>query len=102
MRASAPSPRVSAGLPRSCDIAEWRLILLRENELPEAEAAALGRHLRGCVRCRESHRFLDALLATVRDEPVPEPDDPFWEPMAEEIMVRIRASPACPGPIDEK
>jgi len=75
------------------------LILLRENELPNVEAAALRRHLRGCVRCRQSHRLLDALFAVLRDQPIPEPDDPFWEQMAEEIMVRIRASPACPGPI---
>jgi anti-sigma factor RsiW len=102
MRANAHSPRVSGGLSRSCEIAGWRLILPRENELPKAEAAALRRHLRGCARCRESHRLLDALFAVLRDQPIPEPDDPCWEKMAERIMARIRAIPACPGPIDEK
>lgn len=91
MRASAPSPRVSVGLPLACEIAEWRLILLRDNVLPKAEAAALRRHLRGCVRCRESRRFLDALFSVLRDQPIPEPNDPYWEEMAERIMAQIRA-----------
>jgi len=91
LRTGAVSPRVSGGLPHSCDIAEWRLILLRDNELPKAEAAALRRHLRRCVRCRESHRFLDALLAAVREVRIPDPDDPFWDRMREQIMAKVRA-----------
>jgi hypothetical protein len=90
MRASASHQRVSEGLPRSCDLAAWRLIL-RDNVLPKAEAAALRRHLRGCVRCRESGRFFDALFSVLRDPPIPEPDDPYWEALAERIMARIRA-----------
>lgn len=91
MRASASRRRGSKGLSRSCDIAEWRLILLRDNELPRVEAAALRRHLRGCIHCRESHRFIDALVRVLRDQPVPEPNDPYWGEMAERIMARIRA-----------
>lgn len=62
MRTGVVRSGFSGGLSRSCDIAEWRLILLRDNELPEAETAALRRHLQGCVRCRERYRFLDALM----------------------------------------
>ena len=92
MRASASLRRVSKAVSRSCDIAEWRLILLRDNELPEAEAAALRRHFRDCARCREVRRLLDALCAALRVQEVPKPDDPYWEELAEKIMARIRAS----------
>ena len=91
MRASASRRGVSKAVSRSCDIAEWRLILLRDNELPEVEAAALRQHLRGCARCGERVRFLDAPINVLRDPPVPEPDDPYWEALAERIMARIRA-----------
>jgi len=91
MRVSVSRRRVSKAVSPSCDLAEWRLILLRDNELPKTQATALRRHLRGCVRRRESHRFLDALFSVLRDQPIPEPDDPYWEEMAERIMARIRA-----------
>jgi len=85
--------RSSKKLPPACEAAERQWIFLRDGELPEAEAAALRRHLRRCGRCRRVCRLVDGLLAAIRKEPIPEPDDAFWEQMRENIMARIRATP---------
>jgi hypothetical protein len=91
MSPTASRVRSSKRLPPACEAAERRWILLRDDELPEAEVAALRRHLGNCTRCRRSIRLVDGLLATIRDEPMPEPDDAFWDRMRERIMARIRA-----------
>jgi hypothetical protein len=38
------------------------------------------------------YRFLNALISVLRDPPIPEPDDLYWEALAERIMARIRAT----------
>jgi len=80
----------------ACEDPEQGWILLRGGELLEVEAAALRRHLRRCGRCRRSYRLLEGLLAAIRNEPIPEPDDAFWERMREQIMARIRANTLPP------
>jgi hypothetical protein len=89
--------RLSKKLPPACEAAERRWIFLRDGELPEAEAAALRRHLRRCGRCRRVCRLVDGLLAAIRNDPIPEPEDGFWERMRGQIMARIRAE-APPAP----
>ena len=37
------------------------------------------------------YRFLDALISVLHDPPIPEPNDPYWEALAGQIMARIRA-----------
>jgi hypothetical protein len=40
---------------------------------------------------RESQeRLLTGLLPAVRELPIPEPDDPFWDRMSEQIMAKVR------------
>jgi hypothetical protein len=66
--------------------------------LPAAEAAVLRAHLRGCARCRRVNRLFDGLLAAIRNDPIPEPEDGFWERMREQIMAQIRAkAPSAPA-----
>jgi predicted anti-sigma-YlaC factor YlaD len=84
-------PQCSKRLPSACEAANGRWILLRDGEVPEAEAPILRRHLQECARCRGLYRLLDGLLAAIQNEPIPEPDDAFWERMREQIMVRVRA-----------
>ena len=92
--------RSSKRLAAPCEAVERRWILLRDDELPPAEAAALRRHLRRCSRCRRISRLFDGLLAAIRNEPIPEPDDAFWDRMRRQIMARIRAEapPPTAGP----
>jgi hypothetical protein len=63
------------------------------DELPEGEAASLQAHHGICGDCWRIERLLRGLLAAIRDVPVPEPDDPYWDRMAETIMARIRSMP---------
>jgi hypothetical protein len=37
------------------------------------------------------HRLVHGILAAVRDLPIPEPDDPFWDRMRAQIMAKVRA-----------
>ncbi len=76
---------------RQCRAIQRRLVFLEE--LPEAEAAALQAHLGVCRDCGRTERLLHGLLSAIRDMPVPEPEEAFWDRMAEGIMARIRAAP---------
>jgi len=76
---------------RQCRAIQRRLVFLEE--LPEAEAAALQAHLDVCRDCGRTERPFRGLLATVRDMPVAEPEDAYWDRKAEAIMARIRAAP---------
>ena len=77
---------------RGCRVIQRRLILLGDEELFEAEAAALRAHVCACYDCERIERLLRSLLAAIRDVPMPEPEDAYWGRMAEAIMVRVRAS----------
>jgi len=88
--------RSSTRVPAPCEAAERRWILFQGDELPEAEAAALRRHLRRCGRCWRIDRLFGGLLAAIRTEPIPEPDDTFWERMRVDIMARVRAEALLP------
>jgi anti-sigma factor RsiW len=90
--------RSSKKPPAACEAAERRWILLRDGELPAAEAASLRRHLRRCARCRRINRLVDGLFAAIRNNPIPEPDDAFWDRMLEQIMAKARAKALPPWP----
>ena len=92
--------RRGALLPAACEAAERAVILRQDNGVDPGEALVLGRHLRRCSRCRRISRLFDGLLAAIRNEPIPEPDDAFWERMRRQIMARIRAEalPPTAGP----
>ena len=86
-----PRPRPARRLGHACAAAGRRWILLRDGDLQRSEAAALRRHLRECARCRRISRLVDGLLTAIRNDPIPEPDDEFWNRMREQITARITA-----------
>jgi anti-sigma factor ChrR (cupin superfamily) len=77
---------------RGCRVVRQRLVCIEE--LPKEEAAAVRAHVELCRECGRTERFFGALVAAIRDAPMPEPRDPSWDRMVEAIMARIRTMPA--------
>ena len=93
MATAARRPSRGRRPTRECRGIQRRLILLGDEELSEAEAAALQAHLGVCRDCGRTERLLRGLLAAIRDMPAPAPEAAYWDRMAEAIMARIRAAP---------
>jgi hypothetical protein len=53
----------------------------------------LERHLRACPACRHEAALLARLLDDLRDEPIPDPGEGYWDAFAGRVRSRIDRSP---------
>lgn len=70
----------------NCEQSQQLLIEYIENELKSELARELESHLRECAECQTEHDALQATLSRASDNPIPQPDEHFWDAFPDQVL----------------